>query len=920
VGERRQLTVMFCDLVGSTALSARMDPEEWRTVVRDYQRACAEVIRRFDGYVAQYLGDGLLIYFGYPAAHEDDAQRAVRTGLEIIQAVRTQVPFPLRGEGQGEGEKLASSSDTPHPNLPPQGGKEKSLQVRIGVHTGLVVISEIGDGGKREQLALGETPNVAARLQGAAEPDTVVVSAATHRLIEGLFGCQDLGCLELKGVATPLQAYRIIGESEQHSRLDVAALRGLTPLVGREEETSLLLRRWEQAKSGEGQVVLLNGEPGIGKSRLAQVLKDRIAQEPHARVEWRCSPYHQNSALYPVIEQVQRLLRFEREDSPEERFDKLERTLKGRGEVTSPLQSDTIPLLASLLSLPLPESYPPLNLTPQRQKQKTLETLLTWLLQEARQQPVLVVVEDLHWVDPSTLELLSLLVDQVPSSRVLVVLTFRPDFNAPWALAAHLTQVSLSRFARRQVEAMVENVAGEKALPPEIIQQIVEKTDGVPLFVEELTKTVLESGDVGARRAVPLQMIPATLHDSLMARLDRLNTAKEIAQLGATIGREFSYELLQAVSSGSEKDLQQALTKLVEAELLYQRGQPPQAHYTFKHALVQDAAYQSLLKSTRQQYHQKIAQVLAERFSETKDTQPELLAHHYTEAGLVEQAIPYWQKAGERASQRSANLEAIRHFTKGLELLKTLPNSPEHAQQEFTMRVALGIPLIATKGYSASEVGETYIRARELCGYVRETPQVFPVLWGLWAFYTVRAELETAHELGKQLLDLAENVQDNALLLQAHHAMWTTLVSQGEFTSVQIHLKQGVTLYDPQRHHSHAFLYGGHDPGVCCKINVALSLWMLGYPDQAVRISYEALTLAQELSHPHTLAWALSGTAMFHSLHREWRTAQEQAETTMAFSIEHGFSLWLAHGRFCAAGRWLSKGRERKGLHRCTGA
>ncbi|MBI3244942.1 MAG: AAA family ATPase [Deltaproteobacteria bacterium] len=892
LGERRQLTVMFCDLVGSTALSSRMDPEEWRTVVQDYQHVCGEVIRRFDGHVAQYLGDGLLVYFGYPAAHEDDVQRAVRAGLEIIAALQRRVPSPLGGEGQGEGEKN-NAVHTPHPDLPPQGGKgPRRLQVRIGIHTGLVVIGEIGDGEKREQLALGATPNLAARLQGVAEPDTVVVSAVTYRLIEGLFDSQDLGSLALKGIVMPTQVYRITGEGERRSRLEVAAMRGLTPLVGREEETALLFNRWEHAKAGEGQVVLLSGEAGIGKSRLTQVLKDHIAQAPHARIEWRCSPYHQNSALYPVIEQLQHLLQFGRDDSSEEKFRKLENILKRRGEVTSPLQ-EVEPLLAALLSLPLPDHYPPLNLTPQRQKQKTLEALLAWLLHEAQHQPVLVVVEDLHWVDPSTLELLSLLIDQVPSAQVLVVLTFRPNFTPPWSMTAHLTQLMLSRLDRKQVAMMVEKVASGKTLPPEIIQQIVEKTDGVPLFVEELTKAVLESGDVGARRAVPLQTIPATLHDSLMARLDHLSSAKEIAQLGATLGREFSYELIHAVSPRGEKDLQQALAKLVESELLYRRDQPLTAPYTFKHALVQDTAYQSLLKSTRQQMHQRIAQVLEEQFSETKEAQPELLAHHCTEAGLIAQAIPYWQRAGEKAAERLANIEAISHVRKGLALLQTLPATAEHIEQELTLQMLLNVALMVTKGFGAPEAVEVQVRMQTLCQQVGETPQVFRALPQLRGMYFARGEIDTARTLAEQYLALAQRLQFPILLVWASYGIGETLLFSGEVASARVHLEQGIAAYDPEQVRAF-FVRTAQDPGVACLSHAAAALWYLGFPDQAFERIRQAHTLAYSLAHPFSVAWTLCYLASHHQLRRDEHLVQEQAEAAIQLAQEQGFPFWIA--------------------------
>ncbi|MBI3301055.1 MAG: AAA family ATPase [Deltaproteobacteria bacterium] len=767
VGERRQLTVMFCDLVGSTALSEQLDPEELREVVRAYQEACAEVVGRFEGHIAQYLGDGLLVYFGYPAAHEDDAQRAVRAGLEIVGAIH-ELPLRLR-------VRLS-----------------QPVQVRIGIHTGLVVVGEVGGGDKREQLALGETPNLAARVQGTAAPDTVVISAVTYRLVQGLFECQDLGPHPLKGISTPLLLYRVGGESVARSRFEVAVRTGLTPLVGREEEVGLLRRHWERVKAGEGQVVLLSGEAGIGKSRLVQVLKEQVVQEGATQLEFRCSPYHQNSALYPVIEHLQRLLQFQRDDTPEEKLGKLEKALS---RYAFDLK-DTVPLFASLLSLPAGR-FPLPVLTPQKQKQKTQEVLVSWLVEEAEKTAVYSAWEDLHWADPSTLELLHLFIDQVPTARLLALLTFRPEFTPPWGTRSYLSQITLSRLDRKQGREMVEKVTGGKALPVEVVQQIVTKTDGVPLFVEELTKMVLESGlDVGAPHASPSLplAIPATLHDSLMARLDRLATAKEVAQLGATLGREFTYELLQAVSLLDEATLQKELAQLVGAELLYQRGLPPQVRYFFKHALIQEAAYQSLLRSTRQQYHKQIAQVLEERFPETMETQPELVAHHYTEGGLVGQAIPYWQKAGQRAVERSGNSEAISHLTKGLELLKTLPDTPERLQQELTLRLTLGEPLLVTKGYAALEVEQTYGRARELCRQVGETPQLFPALGGLWQFYLNRAEYQTVRELGEQLLTLAQNVQDPALLLSAHDALGQTFYLLGEFAQAQPHLEQSIIL------------------------------------------------------------------------------------------------------------------------------
>ena len=657
--ERRQLTVLFCDLVDSTALASQLDPEDLREVVRAYQDTCAKVIARFEGHIAQYLGDGLLVYFGYPLAHEDDAQRAVRAGLGMVEALG-QLNIRLKQE---RGVELA---------------------VRLGIHTGLVVVGEVGGGARQEQLALGETPNLAARLQGIAAPNTVVISAATVQLLGGFFAYQSLGTPALKGLAQPLEVYRVLYESTARSRLEAAGSTGLTPLVGREQEVGLLRERWAQVKDGIGQVILLSGEAGIGKSRLVQVLTEHVAAEPQAWLTpCQCSPYYQNTALYPMIELLERVaLRFDREESPQQKLRKLEGFLVQYG---LPL-TEAVPLFAALLSLPLGTDYAPLTVSAEQQKQQTLHALLTVMLRIAAQQPMLFVMEDLHWVDPTTLEFLSLLVDQGPTARILALWTFRPDFSPPWTGRSHLTQVTLPRLPRQQATEMTDRVAHGKALPAEVVEQVVAKTDGVPLFVEELTKMVLESGLLQEREdryeltgPLPPLAIPTTLHDSLMARLDRLATVKSLAQLGATLGREFSYALLHAVSPWDEETLQRGLHQLVEAEFLYQRGLPPQATYLFKHALIQDTAYQSLLRSTRQQHHQRIAQVLEARFPEICETQPELLAHHYTEAGSVAQAIPYWQRAGQRAIQRSAHVEAVGHLTKGLECSRpsqTLRSAP----------------------------------------------------------------------------------------------------------------------------------------------------------------------------------------------------------------------------------------------------
>jgi TOMM system kinase/cyclase fusion protein len=887
--ERRQLTVLFCDLVDSTPLASQLDPEDLREVVRAYQATCAKVIARFEGYIAQYLGDGLLVYFGYPLAHEDDAQRAVRAGLGIVEALE-QLNTRLERE------------------------REVQLAVRLGIHTGLVVVGDMGGGTRQELLALGETPNLAARLQGLAAPNTLVISAATLQLLGGFFACQSLGTPLLKGFAQPLAVYRVLYERMARSRLEAIGSTGLTPLVGREQEVGLLRERWAQVKDGLGQVVLLSGEAGIGKSRLVQVLQQHVAVEPQAWLTpCQCSPYHQHTALYPMIDLLERVvLQFDREEPPEQKLNKLEGFLVQHG---LPLV-EAVPLFATLLSLPLTADYVPLAVSPEQQKQRTLHALLTTLLRIAAQRPVLFVMEDLHWIDPSTLEFLSLLVDQGPTAPILALLTYRPDFSPPWTGRSHLTQMTLPRLLRRQAVEMTGRVAHSKALPAEVVEQVVAKTDGVPLFVEELTKMVLESGllleqgdHYELTGPLPPLAIPTTLHDSLMARLDRLATVKSLAQLGATLGRDFSYALLQAVSPWDEGTVRQGLHQLVEAEFLYQSGLPPQATYLFKHALIQDAAYQSLLKSTRQHYHQRIAQVLEERFPETVASQPELLAYHYTEAGLTEQAMPYWQRAGQRAVERSAHVEAISHLTKGLEVLATLPDTPERTQQELDMQITLGPALMATKGQAALEVARTYARARELCQRVGETPQLFPVLWGLWRFYLQRGELPEARELGERLRNLTRGRDDTARLLLTQQALGQTVFFLGESVSARTHLEQAIALYDSQQHHSLTFRYG-QDSGVVCRGYLAWDLWLLGYPDQAVQRSNEALARAQEVTHPFSLAFASCFAAALHQFRRDAEAVQERAHATMALASEQGFPLYLALGTILWG--WALAAREQR--------
>jgi class 3 adenylate cyclase/predicted ATPase len=876
--ERRQLTVMFCDLVDSSSLSEQLDPEDLRHVIQAYQETCGKVIRRFEGNITQYLGDGLLVYFGYPQAHEDDPQRAARAGLGIVEAITRQNPQHYEKWGV-------------------------ELAVRIGIHTGLVVAGEMGYGDTRERLAMGETPNIAARLQNEADPNTVVISAATHRLIEDFFACQQLDTLVLKGFSKPVGVCQLHQESSARSRLDTEVSTGSTPLVGRDQELGLLFERWEQIEEGMGQVVLLSGEAGVGKSRLVQAMKEHVAQDPKAWLTpCQCSPYHQNSAFYPVLDLLERIvLQFERGDDPAKKLSRLEGFLVQYGIP----HAEMVPLFADLLSIPLNDKYTPSKLSPERQKQLVLQSILGVMLEIANRQPLLLVMEDLHWADPTTLEFLNLLVDQIPTTRIFALFTFRPDFSPPWSGRAHLSHPTLRRLTRKQAAIMIQNVAGGKLLPAVVLEQIVEKTDGVPLFVEELTKMVLESGLLVERGEsyelagpLPPLAIPTTLQDSLTARLDRLASAKEIAQLSAILGREFSYEMLQAVSFLNEQSLQQGLNQLVEAELLYQRGIPPKATYVFKHALIQETAYQSLLKGTRQQYHQRIAGILVGEFAETVATKPELVAHHYTEAGLGEQAIPFWLQAGQRAMQRSANEEAIAHLTRGLNVLKELPKSPQRDQQELPLQMALGSALIVSRGYAVAEVEATYNKALELCGRIGDTPEVVPVLFALGRYYYVfRAEYQIAHDLGKRLLKLAQEHDDAAALMMAHTVLGITSFWAAQYTASREHVEKALVLFDMGSHQDRDFRYA-QDIRIVCFCYRVWTLLNLGYPKQAVEALKEMEALSNELLHPPSTALFLVTACILHYWCHDTEKIEENAHTLLASANQHGFVQWMYFGTF----------------------
>ena len=672
-GERRQITVMFCDLVGSTALSEKLDPEELRGLLHAYQILCGDVIARYDGFVARYVGDGILTYFGWPTAHEEDAERAVRAALEIVHTV-----------------KRASSTE--------------ALSVRIGIATGPVVVGEAAGVGDLSKLAVGSTPNLAARLQGLAAADQIVIAASTRRLVGNAFELSDLGEHDLKGIAEPVHGWRVECALVTESRFD--ANRGgsaLTPLVGREEELDLLLRQWSQARDGEGQVVLLSGEPGIGKSRILRALRERLEAQGVQALRFQCSPYYVNSALWPVVDNFERTLKFGRDESTDSKLDKLEALIVTH--YGQPLAD--VRFVASILSIPSEARYGVLPMTPQKHKDETLRTLIDLTEVAARQQPSVMLFEDVHWADPTTLEVLDLLIDRVKAVPLLVVLTHRPEFQSRWSEQGHVGALNLSKLTRAQGSAIVSALAGGKALPAVLLEQILTRTDGVPLFVEELTKSILESGelkDAGDHYEyggpAHLVTIPATLRDSLMARLDRFMPVKEIAQIGAAIGRAFSYELIAAVAPMSQVQLEDALAQLTESGLAFRRGTPPDAIYTFKHALVQDAAYDSLLKRSRQTLHGKIARVIEERFPNVKINEPEVLAHHLTAAGLAENAIPLWQAGGDLALKRMALAEAVSHLNQGLELISTLPRSSQRDASELELRTRLGTAWVALKSWA----------------------------------------------------------------------------------------------------------------------------------------------------------------------------------------------------------------------------
>jgi class 3 adenylate cyclase/predicted ATPase len=887
--ERRQLTVMFCDLVGSTAFAARLDPEELREVIRAYHRCVAEAVRRFEGFVAKYMGDGVLVYFGYPQAHEDDAERSVRAGLGTVEAV--------------------GRLDTPAI------GK---LEVRVGIATGLVVVGDlVGEGAAQEQAVVGETPNLAARLQALAEPGSVVIAPATRQLLGDRFRLQSLGRREVKGLAEPVEAWAVEGVSAAEGRFEAVRSGGLSGFVGREHELGLLIERWNLAQGGEGQVVLLSGEPGIGKSRIVSELRAQLEHAGARSLRLHCSPYYVNSAFYPIIDNFERALRFARDDTPEQKLDKLEALIVGQYGCPR----EHLRFIAAMLSIPCDERYGAVATTPQKFKDETLRVLVDTTEVIARRQPTVELFEDIHWADPTTLEVIDLLINRVRNIPLLVLLTYRPEFASRWSHYGHVVALTLSKLTRPQSSAVVSQLAGGKALPADLVEQILGKTDGVPLFVEELTKSILESPklrDAGDRweyagRAGALA-IPLTLRDSLMARLDRFAPVREIAQIGAAIGREFSYELIAEVAPHSRPALDQALVQLTQSGLAFQQGTPPDAVYTFKHALVQDAAYESLLKARRQQLHGRIARIIDERWPQIEATEPELIAHHYTEAQQPEKAIPLWQKAGSLALTRMALAEAIAHLSKGLELVAALPLSPQRDGSELNLRTLLGTAWMALGGWASPQAEASFSAALALARSLNHRPSYLPILYGLYVYHIIGGRIAESFGRAREMQELAEVLDDPELQMAEHMFAQCSNFYSGVLEESLRHGDRISALYgDEQGRHIERLT--NQDPLIGRGIFGTPCLWMLGYPEKAVQLYTATERHARARGHPFGLSWVLTYGPWVFDLRGESHRALPILEEGVRLGKTHGIPLFSeVIGPIWVAIAWIRTGRLAEGI------
>jgi class 3 adenylate cyclase/predicted ATPase len=893
--ERRQVTVLVCgcDLFESEAYLQALDAEDQANVLRAFQHACAQAVCRFDGTVAQCNEQRLLVCFGFPVAYEDAAPRAARAALDLLADLK------VLGEQFRRDYKL-------------------ELNPWVGIHTGPAVVEA-----REDALSLvGEARNVAVRLEDVVTPGQILCSEATQQLLRGQFHCASLGPQKLKGVAQPIELFRVEGISEVRSPIEAAGPAGLTPLTGRDHEISLLKDRWEQAQEGMGQVILLIGEAGLGKSRLVYTLKEHVlgqmveGEVDAPVIEWRCAPHYQNTGLYPAIDFYERALDFGREEPPQARFNRLLHRLE-QYDLARP---ETVRLWASLLSLPAPDGFAPLSLTPARQKEETFRAMLEWLRVRAGRKPVLFIVEDLHWVDASTLEFLGLFLAEGQHESILTVLTFRPEFQTPWPPLAHQTSLALTRLTRRQVGELMRKKAGP-TLPEAVVEQVYDRAGGVPLFVEEYTKTLQESGDIdqakeGGRVAGELRAhdIPATLQDLVMARLDRMESERELAQLAAVLGREFTYEVLAAVVTVYEPTLQAELTKLAQAEILYPKGRPPRCTYLFKHALLEDALYNALVKSKRQQFHRRIAEVLEGQFPQTTETQPELLAHHFAEAGLTEKAIGYWLKAGQRSRARSADCEAISHLTRGLALLDTLEKTPAHDHRELQFLTTLAPAYIAARGYAAPEVGPALLRARDLCHQIGASQQQFGIMLGLWEWRLVRGDIRLCVDLAADGMALAERLNDPGILMEALFMPGVTLFYRGQFADARGCYERALAAYDDRERTQFWSAFSGHNAGVTHRCYLALALWHLGYPDQARKVDRETRELARTIGHAFSLCHAVDFTACLSHCCRLGAEVQAAAEEEMTMGREQGFQLWHALGTLHQAAGMLLQGRRAESL------
>jgi TolB-like protein/class 3 adenylate cyclase/predicted ATPase len=870
--ERRQITAMSCELVGAAPGGDGAALEDLREAIGGFQRCVAEAADRHQGFVCRDLGNSALVLFGYPESHEHDAEQAIRAGLELCAALRA----------------LRPDADAP-------------VRCRAGIATGMVIVGDpIGGGAARGERIVGDAPNLAARLSLSAQADTVAIEPATRRLIGNLFDCRELGAIEAAGSTKPIRSWQVLGESSVESRFE--ALRGpsLNPLVGRDEEIDLLLRRWARAKTGAGQVVLISGEPGLGKSRIVAELEERVGAEPHFHLRYFCSPHHQDSALFPFVEQLAHAAGFARDDLAAVKWEKLAALL---ARAASP--NEDVALLADLLSLPVTERRPPPSLSPHQKKDRTSAALVRNLEGLARRQPVVMVFENAHWIDPTSRELLDLMIERVRSLPVLLLVTFRPEFESPWTGQEQVNTLALNRLDRHDRTVLIEQIAGGKALPDAVVAQIADRADGVPLFVEELTKNVLESGLLHEEAdryaldgALPPPAIPTSLHASLLARLDRLGSARHVAQVGAAIGRQFHYALVRAVCRLPEDELQISLARLVASELVSQRGTPPDAVYVFKHVLVRDAAHSTLLRTVRQQLHAQIAEALETQSPELIDSQPELLAQHYAEAGLIEKSVMYWSKSGHRSAARSAMAEAAAQYQKGLDQLALLSNNPDRQREELELSSSLGAALLVVKGYGAPEAGQAYARARELWEQLGSPSEFLRVPYGQSLYHMNRCEFDVAQSLAEDLLRLSRQRNDSAGLILGHYSSARSLGFTGNLPQWQSHLEAVIALYDPICHRS-LIEDAGFQPYVGARANLAIVLLLRGFPDQALAQSQAAVAEARTLAHPPTLGVILHYSTTVLSLIGEGPALDEAADELVGIATEQGFAFWGALGTIC---------------------